>query len=659
MSELVGSVFIGLADVITDGIAYARLSSDVAVRNEGVKTAYEAILCAGVVTTVLSLVYRLRNARLMRAQLRELSQQHRKGSSSAIRSQAQQHEFELAQTHRTKVLLSLSLLCVLAQGVLALRAVADVQFTPCDLLFAPGLPMSGLNCYLIFNDGVADHMVRTFRAMAATCREALGRVHATRELAQVFASLLVSVLLVGLKLNATKEIVQIVERRKELRANLSLLQKKLEEEDTKIWIVDVAHDTKQRADRIAELESASGRSVGLVYSTMESGAVERCLGMFTLFDGISAAATQLLHSVTITRSETKYDAATGLLLGRAEAEIRADPLEIVAYVLCCDSRAIQSVNAADRSTVRFELLENVSAHHTVAFGRYKLPGMSDRTFLVSAIAKQVGPRTYAVAVVPIPSHDKIGPKDETGAVRCEVRRSFRCTEVAPGVTKLEFCCSLDLRGLVPQSVTNRIAVPAMLGLMNTQSQYFQQLRALGKCDADDGRIVGQMLVELIKSKPKDLAHAIQTFVNRTTMLRECSFRHIGAMLTRLLSPDAQGGSDNAAAILNRDPSSLMEEQATAIGSAIASSVRQSHVPVTAVRHAVQSHAVLRAMKSTYVWFVPMLEAVAVGNSESRRTLMKRLSSIATAEVPTVAPNDATSSADGADNEEFNQFSSVV
>jgi hypothetical protein len=117
VSELVGSVFMGLADAITDGITYARLrSGDIAAPNEGFKAAYTTALCFGVVTTMLSLAYRLRNARLMRAHVLELGQQGRAVRVSEARRQAQQHEWELAQTHRTKVVASLALLSVGTQG---------------------------------------------------------------------------------------------------------------------------------------------------------------------------------------------------------------------------------------------------------------------------------------------------------------------------------------------------------------------------------------------------------------------------------------------------------------------------------------------------------------------------------------------------------------
>ena len=122
-SELVGSVLIGVADILTDGIAYSRLlNGDVQVPHEGYYLAYATILCFGVITTALAIVYRLRNARLMRAHMRELCKPDQAAKVSTARRQAQQHEWELAQTHRTKVILSLGLVSAAAQGPSPLQA---------------------------------------------------------------------------------------------------------------------------------------------------------------------------------------------------------------------------------------------------------------------------------------------------------------------------------------------------------------------------------------------------------------------------------------------------------------------------------------------------------------------------------------------------------
>ena len=172
VSELVGSVCIGLADILTDGIACAQLlHGDVAVPNEGYKTAYVAVLCFAVVTTLLSIAYRFHNARLMRAHVLKLSeQQGRTAKSSTARRQAQQNEWELAQTHRTKIILSLALLSAAVQGSLP---VASCIYGPSscgatlrrDSIQQPcaGVPMSILNCFLIFIHGVNDKTVSSFR----------------------------------------------------------------------------------------------------------------------------------------------------------------------------------------------------------------------------------------------------------------------------------------------------------------------------------------------------------------------------------------------------------------------------------------------------------------------------------------------------------------
>jgi len=215
-----------------------------------------------------------------------------------------------------------------------------------------------------------------------------------------------------------------------------------------------------------------------------------------------------------------------------------------------------------------------------------------------------------------------------------------------------------------------VAVPS------TQQLYFQQVRPLAKCDAEDGRVVGHMLVDLASSNPKDLPHAIREFANRTAMLRDCGFAHIGEMLARLL----KGGLDDdttaipsptvtsvAAAVVSIlvpstprqdaacDPASVTVEQAAAIGSMVARSIRSAPMPATAaLRKVVNTYAVLRTMKSSYVWFVPMLEVLTVHKTTQARrsTLGKRLRSIVAAEAP-------SSSVEADEADEESSFSSVV
>jgi hypothetical protein len=276
----------------------------------------------------------------------------------------------------------------------------------------------------------------------------------------VLASLLVSVLMVGFKLNSAKEIVQTIERRQELNVNLSMVRRLLEIEDTKAWIEDVEFDTKQREDRIAELESASGQ----VYDLLEDALIAKGPSMFAIFEASSAGAKKLKHSALIMYSETKLDEATGLLFGRAAVMVRATPKEIVAHFLVSnDGHFVQSTN--DPTVfVRSDVVEHANAHHTIVFSRCKATGVSDRTFLNSIVAKTVeeDPSTYMIVALPIAQHDKIARKDEKGAVRAENCRAFKLTEVSAGITKLEYACSLNLRGSIPQAFTNKVSVPRQM-----------------------------------------------------------------------------------------------------------------------------------------------------------------------------------------------------
>jgi hypothetical protein len=326
---------------------------------------------------------------------------------------------------------------------------------------AADLPMSAVNCCLIFVEGSTDKAVRVrcqSRAEALLWPPLKAHVVSFRPgwFRQVVASLLVSVVLLGFKLSALKRLVQVNQRRTELQAALVLLEPKVEAEKVALWLADVEHDAKQCEDRIAAMDSAAGR----VLDMLEAELLAKGAEMFAVFEASSVGAKQLGHSPLIMYSETKLDAATGLLLGRAAAMVRATPQEIVAhYLVSYDSRFSQST--CDPSIdVRNEVMEHANAHHTIIFTRCKVTGISDRTFLNSIVAKKVAddPPTYLVVGLPIAHHDKITPKDEKGAVRAENCRAFKLTEVAAGITKLEYTCSLNLHGSIPQAITNKVSV---------------------------------------------------------------------------------------------------------------------------------------------------------------------------------------------------------
>ncbi len=116
-AQLVFSIFTALANVITDGIVFSHLlRGNLKVSTEAYTAAYATLLCFAVVATVISVAYRIRNARLVQANVRQLAHQSHPLAAKEAHRQVQQHEWELAQTYRTKVTLLLSLLSVIVQG---------------------------------------------------------------------------------------------------------------------------------------------------------------------------------------------------------------------------------------------------------------------------------------------------------------------------------------------------------------------------------------------------------------------------------------------------------------------------------------------------------------------------------------------------------------
>ncbi len=144
-AQLVFSIFTALANLISDGIVFSHLwRGDLKVSTEAYAAAYATLLCFAVAATVISVAYRITNARLVQANVRQLAPQSHPLAAKEAHRQVQQHEWELAQTHRTKVTLLLSLLSIIVQGAPGSKTCAcewrrvQADRPPC----AADLPMS-------------------------------------------------------------------------------------------------------------------------------------------------------------------------------------------------------------------------------------------------------------------------------------------------------------------------------------------------------------------------------------------------------------------------------------------------------------------------------------------------------------------------------------
>ena len=86
------------------------------------KPAYVIFTALSIFGAVVSVLYRIRNARLLSAHVQEALQAASRNIGASSRSvrqrQGQKYEWELVQTHRTLVVLSLNMMTVAVEGEL-------------------------------------------------------------------------------------------------------------------------------------------------------------------------------------------------------------------------------------------------------------------------------------------------------------------------------------------------------------------------------------------------------------------------------------------------------------------------------------------------------------------------------------------------------------
>ncbi len=360
-------------------------------------------------------------------------------------------------------------------------------------------------------------------------------------------------------------------------------------------MADVKQDYAWRQSMVLKMQQG-----GHVYTEEETALIAKG---FTLLD--AGKGRSLRHSKTVS-SWTKHDECSGLLLGAVECHVYgASPEEIVAHLMHCDSEVV---------------LEVKNPHHTVTFVKRRTTPFVERTSLHALLWRRLfdSPLAYVWVEVPIRHHPKVALEHD--AERADSSRCFRLTHVRDGVTNVEMecACFLDVKGpSLPMWATNEFA--ALMSSPYNLQTYFLKVRLPGNCTADDGTLIGHMIVDTAEAAEKpDRASAISACIMQTAVLRECGFASLDAMLTAIVASVAEEGLDR----LGRNshfvqlsgelsPASLSRDEAVAIGQQIASNLARSLVVDTVLPEIIRNCncLALRVMDERHAWFRPMVEVI--------------------------------------------------
>jgi hypothetical protein len=110
-----------------------------------------------------------------------------------------------------------------------------------------------------------------------------------------------------------------------------------------------------------------------------------------------------------------------------------------------------------------------------------------------------------------------------------------------------------------------------MGLIYNVQSYFQQMRALEECVAEDGTSIGMMLVDTADcaaGTESTRAGILRDFMMHTVMLKDCDFRLLDAMLVAVIISNAGSTQQDMHAVLRLDPTTLTEKDATVIGESL-------------------------------------------------------------------------------------------
>ena len=336
------------------------------------------------------------------------------------------------------------------------------------------------------------------------------------------------------------------------------------------WEADADND---RTCRRAMVEAMTGCEQ--LYTDDETRALGEGMSLFAAVRSGEGKARALKHRSTIDFARTRQDKLSGLLIGEAQALVRgAAPEDIVAFLMHFDSRHFTNakpVNGLIATTTA--LLEKRNLHHIVTLAEYRRPPFKARVFVNSVIWQKISdsPRPLAYIVIGVPSDHHLAPTQEPRSLRAEGRRAFKLTQVGERVTQVEYACSVDLKGIVPHWATEQFVIPALMGLVYDVQSYFQQMRPLDECVAEDGIAIGMMLVDTADcaaGTESTRVGILRDFMMHTVMLKDCDFRLLDAMLVAVIISNAGSTQQGMHAVLRLDPTTLTEKDATVIGESL-------------------------------------------------------------------------------------------
>jgi hypothetical protein len=301
---------------------------------------------------------------------------------------------------------------------------------------------------------------------------------------------------------------------------------------------------------------------------------------------------------------------------------------------------IKFINTEAPSPDLFDKVEEVfNDHHLIKYYAMSFPNpVSDREWHLSIMTKILNPETIVKVCVPCLIEEK-ERNVHTDRVRAEMRSIYKLTRISDSETRVEFYAQLEFGGHFPRWIINH-ELPKFMSAPTRWQIHFQHQRKLNQLDAEDGKIMGIMLLN--KKKRESAEKRLEAFLSKNEALQQLkttSFPQLDVMMLALLKnklfhKKARGGNkvdveppNNRLTRLFRPTGSLTrlfrptdsavrtlsdltEAEATKIGRSFALLLLTTTEPSAAVDAWKLDNKVLAPLFAEHAWFEPMINAIA-------------------------------------------------
>jgi hypothetical protein len=369
------------------------------------------------------------------------------------------------------------------------------------------------------------------------------------------------------------------------------------------WLAGLARDKASRLIIKQSLQSAQSYTTSEDCSFAKGVALEATVDNPNSKPGKHKSTSPLVSDAIVTYSEDG-----GLIIVQASTKIRSDALDIVSYLLDFESYHNIKVDFGSNPSIFVsKVVARPNAHHWITWYGNRVPNpLSDRDFVQSVIYKKISEKEHVVA---IRHTDHAEAPQLPGVVRARMTRCLRVKQISPKVTSLKVSTKINLGGSFPIFLNNKLSVPSSVRLLHSCVLYFAQIKEKAECDADDARILAQLLVDHVEQvrTMKDkrfLEDRITHFASCSEVLRDMPHWFQTLVVSALRSTPRPPKR-----VVNSLPNYTVHD-ANNSGSALALQLLSNATPENAVDDWFLAHPALVELDSIHPFFRPFMVVIS-------------------------------------------------